>query len=269
MAHHLGKYEETMSNKLEIYQFPCLSDNYGVLVHDPASGDTAAIDAPEAAAVFEALKATGWHLTHLLNTHHHGDHTAGNLDVKTDTGCVIVGPRAEAGKIPGIDVQVGDGDVYEFGGETIRVFDTPGHTAGHITYFLPENKIAFVGDTIFALGCGRVIEGTMAMMWASLKKLIDALPADTMIYCGHEYTQANAKFALSVDPDNTALKARSREIDDLRAKGKPTVPSNFGLELETNPFLRADDAGLQAVIGMAGGDPASVFAEIRTRKDNF
>lgn len=258
-----------MASKLEIYQFPCLSDNYGVLLHDPASGDTAAIDAPEADAVFKALDDKGWTLTHLLNTHHHGDHTAGNMPLKEKTGCAIAGPRAEAARIPGIDTELGDGDTYRFGGETIRVFDTPGHTAGHISYYFPDNKIAFVGDTIFALGCGRVIEGTMAMMWSSLRKLIDALPPDTMIYCGHEYTQANAQFALSVDGGNEALQQRAAEIDAIRARGEPTVPSEFSLELATNPFLRADKPDLQAALGMSGASSAEVFAEVRTRKDNF
>lgn len=258
-----------MDNKLEIYQFPCRSDNYGVLVHDPHGKSTASIDAPEEAAVTGALRKTGWHLTHLLNTHHHGDHTEGNLALKQATGCTIVGPRAEAARIPGIDVEVGDGDVYEFGGESIRVYDTPGHTAGHITYYLPDNNVAFVGDTIFALGCGRVIEGTMEMMWNSLKKLIEALPPETQIYCGHEYTKANAAFALSIDPGNSDLVARAGEIDETRARGEPTVPSLFALELKTNPFLRAEDPAIQQAVGLPGGDPAAVFAQVRSRKDNF
>lgn len=258
-----------MDTKLEIHQFPCLSDNYGVLIHDPQSKATAAIDAPEAAAVLQALDTTGWRLTHLLNTHHHGDHTAGNMAVKEATGCTIVGPRAEASRIPGIDIELGDGDVYEFGGETVQIYDTPGHTSGHISYYFPKNKVAFVGDTIFALGCGRVIEGTMDMMWASLKKLIDALPGDTMIYCGHEYTQANAAFAMTIEPGNKDLSARAAEIDIMRSRGEATVPSLFSLELATNPFLRAQEPSLQAAIGLEGADPAAVFAEVRTRKDNF
>ena len=258
-----------MENKLEIYQFPCRSDNYGVLVHDPSSGDTATIDAPEAHAVTQALDTKGWNLTHLLNTHHHHDHTEGNLALKNDTGCTIVGPAAEAAKIPGIDVQLGDGDVYEFGGETVQIYDTPGHTLGHISLYFPKNKIAFVGDTIFALGCGRVIEGTMPMMWDSIRKLKDVLPADTTIYCGHEYTQANANFALSVDPENEDLITRAAEVDAMRARGEPTVPSLFELELKTNPFLRADHPGLQKSLGLEGADPSEVFTEVRTRKDNF
>ncbi len=258
-----------MENKLEIYQFPCLSDNYGVLIHDPQTGDTAAIDAPDAEAVLQALETKGWTLTHLLNTHHHGDHTDGNLALKNKFNCTIVGPRGEAAKIPGIDVEVGDGDTYEFGGETIQIYETPGHTLGHISYYFPENKIAFVGDTIFALGCGRVFEGTLPMMWDSIKKLMDALPPDTTMYCAHEYTQANAAFALSVDPDNADLKARCEEIDAMRARGEPTVPSLFALELKTNPFLRAEQPDLQKSLGLEGADPSDVFAEVRTRKDNF
>lgn len=263
------KHEDPMEHKLEIFQFPCLSDNYGVLIHDASSGDTASIDAPEADAVHAALKSKGWRLTHLLNTHHHHDHTEGNLALKRDLGCTIIGPRAEAARIPGIDHEVGDGDFYQFGQERIQVFDTPGHTLGHITYYLPDTAVAFVGDTIFALGCGRVLEGTMEMMWASLKKLIEVLPNDIMIYCGHEYTQANAAFALSVDPDNQDLRARSAQIDAQRARGEATVPSLFADELKTNPFLRVDDAALQRQLGMEGADAALVFAEVRTRKDNF
>lgn len=258
-----------MENKLEIYQFLCLSDNYGVLIHNPQTGETASIDAPEAQPVFEALKTKGWTLTHLFNTHHHADHTDGNLALKEETGCTIIGPAGEAAKIPGIDVKLGDGDTYEFGGETIQVYETPGHTLGHISYYFPQNKIAFVGDTIFALGCGRVFEGTPPMMWNSIKKLMDALPADTTMYCAHEYTQSNAAFALSVDPDNVELKARCEEIDATRARNEPTVPTLFALELKTNPFLRVEQPDLQKSLGLEGADPSDVFTEVRTRKDNF
>ena len=182
--------------KLEIHQFPCLSDNYGVLIRDAERGVTASIDAPDAKAVAAALKEKGWRLTHILTTHHHADHTDGNLALKAETKCTIIGPRAEAAKVPGIDKQVGEGDTFKFGAHEVRVFDTPGHTAGHITYWLPADGVAFVGDTLFAIGCGRVIEGNAQMMWASLQKLM-ALPKETLVYCGHEYTQANAKFALT------------------------------------------------------------------------
>jgi hydroxyacylglutathione hydrolase len=253
---------------LQIHQFPCLSDNYGVLVHDPDADVTASIDTPEAAAVERALAATGWRLTHILNTHHHHDHTGGNLELKERTGCTIVGPRGEAAKVPGLDVAVGDGDSYRFGTREARIIETPGHTLGHIAYHFAGDRVAFVGDTLFALGCGRVFEGTPAQMWASLSKLM-ALPADTTIYCGHEYTQANARFAVTVDPANEALARRAAEIADLRARGEPTVPTTLAAELATNPFLRADDPDIRAHLGMADADPVEVFAEIRRRKDNF
>jgi hydroxyacylglutathione hydrolase len=252
--------------KLEIHQFPCLGDNYGVLIRDADRDVTAAIDAPDAGAVAAALKDKGWRLTHILTTHHHGDHTAGNLPLKAETGCIIIGPRAEAAKIPGIDKSVGQGDTFSFGAHEVRVFDTPGHTAGHISYWLPGDSVAFVGDTLFAIGCGRVIEGNAQMMWQSLQKLM-ALPKETVVYCGHEYTQANAKFALTIEPENTALQKRAKEVDQLRAAGKPTLPTNIGIELETNPFLRPHVAAIQQRLGMAGKPEWQIFGEIRERKN--
>jgi len=252
--------------QLEIHQFPCLSDNFGVLIHDPDRDVTASIDAPDAKAVVAALQAKGWTLTHILTTHHHGDHTAGNAPLKAETGCTIIGPRNEAAKIPGIDKQVGEGDTFSFGGHEVRVLDTPGHTAGHITYVIPSAKVAFAGDTLFAIGCGRVIEGNAQMMWQSLKKLM-ALPKDTAVYCGHEYTQANARFALTIEPENAALQKRAKEVDQLRAAGKPTLPTSIALELETNPFLRPHVAAIQQRLGMAGRPEWEVFGEIRERKN--
>lgn len=254
--------------QLEIHQIPVLSDNYVYLAHSAATGETAVIDPAVAEPVLDALKAKGWTLTHILNTHHHGDHTGGNLQLKQATGCIIVGPRADAARIPGIDVQVGDGDRYGFGGEQAAVFDVPGHTRGHIAYHFADSQALFCGDTLFALGCGRLFEGTPQQMWASLGKL-RALPADTRVYCAHEYTQSNARFALTVDPANDRLKARAAEIDRLRAAGTPTVPSLLGVEKETNPFLRADDGGVAAAVGLSGADPVTVFAEVRRRKDHF
>ncbi|MGI9412780.1 MAG: hydroxyacylglutathione hydrolase, partial [Hyphomicrobiales bacterium] len=198
----------------------------------------------------------------------HFDHTGYNEDLKSKFGCVVVGPRPEAAKIPGLDISVGDGDSYEFGPHTADIIETPGHTLGHIAYHFAADRVAFVGDTLFALGCGRVFEGTMEQMWTSLEKL-SALPADTVIYCGHEYTQANARFAVTVEPGNRALADRVREIDALRAEGRPTVPTTIALELETNPFLRPADPGVQKELGMEGAAPADVFAEIRRRKDSF
>jgi len=254
--------------QLEIHQFPCLSDNFGVLIHDAGAGVTASIDAPDAKAVAEALQKTGWKLTHILTTHHHGDHTAGNAPLKAETGCIIIGPRNEAAKIPGIDRQVGEGDTFTFGGQEVRVLDTPGHTAGHITYVMPAAKVAFAGDTLFAIGCGRVIEGNAQMMWRSLQKLM-ALPADTTVYCGHEYTQANARFALTIEPENAALQTRAREVDQLRAAGKPTLPTTIGIELETNPFLRPHVPAIQQRLGMVGRPEWEIFGEIRERKNRF
>ena len=252
--------------KLDIQQFPCLSDNYGVLIRDAEADVTAAIDAPDAKAVAAALQEKGWRLTHILTTHHHGDHTAGNLALKADTKCTIIGPRGEAAKVPGIDKQVGEGDTFKFGSFEVRVLDTPGHTAGHITYLIPSAGVAFVGDTLFAIGCGRVIEGNAQMMWNSLQKLM-ALPKETQVYCGHEYTQSNAKFALTIEPENAALVKRAKEVDQLRAAGKPTLPTNIGIELETNPFLRPHVPAIQKRLGMAGKPEWQIFGEIRERKN--
>ncbi|MGH1419699.1 MAG: hydroxyacylglutathione hydrolase [Hyphomicrobiaceae bacterium] len=252
---------------LEIHQFPCRSDNYGVLAHSAETNETASIDAPDANAVLAALEDKSWSLTHVFTTHHHNDHTEGNLALKQQTGATIFGPKAEADKIPGIDQAFGDGDAFEFAGHRVHVLDTPGHTAGHISYWLPDDNVAFVGDTLFAMGCGRLFEGTPAQMWASLQKII-ALPTDTTIYCGHEYTQANAAFSLTVDPNNPTLRARAKEVEALRAAGKPTLPTKLDIELETNPFLRPDDPGIRATLNMPDAANEDVFAELRERKNN-
>lgn len=255
-------------NALEIAQFPCLEDNYGFLLHDPDAGLTAAIDTPDAEAILAGLRSRGWTLTHIFNTHHHADHAGGNLYLKDKTGCTIVGPRADAARIPGIDIGVGDGDTVEFGGRRIEVSDTPGHTRGHIVYYVPEARAAFVGDTLFAMGCGRLFEGSPEQMWSSLQKIM-RWPPETRLYCAHEYTMANAAFALTVDPDNPALIARAREVAALRREGRPTVPTTLEQELATNPFLRATSPGLKRTIGLDGADEVSVFAETRARKDRF
>lgn len=253
---------------ISIHQFPCLSDNYGYLIHDEASGDTAAIDTPDAVAIEAALAQKGWRLTHILNTHWHPDHAGGNLALKEKWKCIVVGPAGEAAKIPGIDRTVGEGDIITLGAVVGRVVDTPGHTAGHIIYHFAEDNAAFVGDTIFALGCGRIFEGTPEQMWSSLSK-VAALDPKTMLYCAHEYTLANAKFAVSVDPENATLGARIEKFKAMRARDIPTVPMQLADELATNPFLRADDPGLRANLDMAGADTVAVFAETRRRKDNF
>lgn len=252
--------------KLEIEQFACLSDNYAVLIHDAEAGVTASIDAPDARAILERLNAKGWKLTHLLVTHHHGDHTGGNLQLKEATGCSIIGPKAEAERIPGIDREVSEGDVIAFGGFEVRVLDTPGHTLGHIAYWIPAARVAFVGDTLFAMGAGRIFEGNAEMMWRSLKKLMQ-LPRDTEIYCGHEYTLANARFALTLEPNNLALQNRAKEVDRLREEGKSTLPTRIDRELETNPFLRPHITAIRARLGMLYAPDWHVFAAIRERKN--
>lgn len=253
---------------LEIRQFMCRSDNFGVLVHDPDSGSTASIDAPEEAPILEALDETGWRLTHILTTHHHGDHVEANMALKGRFGVEIIGPAAEADRIPGIDRTVGDGDRFDFAGHAVEVIATPGHTAGHVCYHFPDDALLFSADTLFALGCGRVFEGTPAGMWASLQKL-RALPDQTIVYCGHEYTLSNARFALTVDPENMSLQTRASDIEALRHAGNPTLPTTIGEEKMTNPFFRPDNPGIRAHLGMEQASDADVFTEIRARKDRF
>lgn len=248
--------------------FLCLQDNYGVLLHDPETGATASIDAPEAGPIESALKETGWKLTDILVTHHHADHTGGIAALKERHRCRVVAPRAEAERIPHVDVKVGEGDTVSVGQASARVLETPGHTAGHIAYWFADDHLAFVGDTLFSIGCGRVIEGTPEMMWASLKKL-RALPGETKLFCGHEYTQSNIRFAQTIEGDNQALIARAAEAADQIARHKPTIPTTLNSEKAANPFLRADLPEVAAGIGMAGSPPAAVFAEIRARKNKF
>lgn len=254
---------------LQIEQIPVLKDNYVYLAHDPSTGATAAVDPAVHEPVLERLAATGWRLSHILNTHHHGDHTGGNLALKEITGCTIVGAGHDAERIPGIDVRVRDGETYMLGKAAALVMAVSGHTVGHIAYWFPESQALFCGDTMFALGCGRLFEGTAEQMWDSLSKL-RALPAETRVYCAHEYTQSNARFARTVERTNQALLDRIAEIDALRARQKPTVPSLLGVERETNPFLRADVDTVKRGVGLPdAADPAQVFAEIRRRKDAF
>jgi hydroxyacylglutathione hydrolase len=250
----------------QTHLFLCLKDNYGVLLHDPASGATAAIDAPEAAPIETALKTTGWPLSDILVTHHHADHTGGIAELKQRHGCRVVAPHAEAARIPLVDATVREHDEVRVGSLRGRVLETPGHTAGHISYFFPADKLAFVGDTLFSIGCGRVIEGTAEMMWQSLLKL-RALPDDTRIYCGHEYTKANIGFAKTVEPANPALKTRETEVEKLLAAGQPTIPSIMHAEKAANPFLRADLPQVATSVGLAGSPAWKVFAEIRERKN--
>lgn len=252
----------------DIRLFRCLSDNFGVLIRDPETGATASIDAPEAAPVEAALKETGWTLTDILVTHHHADHTQGIQALKDRTKCRVVAPAGEAAKVPAVDETVREGDTVKVGNLSANVIETPGHTLGHIAYWFHEDKVAFVGDTLFSIGCGRVIEGTPQQMWTSLKKLRD-LPDDTEIYCGHEYTLSNIKFALTIEPNNSVLTAREAQAKRQVQEGSATIPVTIGDEKLANPFLRADRADVAANVGMAGKPAVDVFTEIRARKNKF
>ncbi|SFO61825.1 hydroxyacylglutathione hydrolase [Cohaesibacter marisflavi] len=257
-----------MTNQpLETKLIPCRSDNYAVLVHDKEANLTFLVDVPEAPAIRQALKETDWSLTHILITHHHYDHVEGLAAIKGETGATVYGPADSASKIGNIDEPLSDGDSFKFGDQKVYVLGTPGHTLDHISYWLPDAELAFTGDTLFAMGCGRVFEGTLKDMWFSVDKLAK-LPPETTFFCGHEYTEANGNFCLSIEPDNELLQQRVEEVKSLRAQGLPTVPSTILDELTTNSFLRANDADVKASLGMADAEDWEVFAEIRTRKDN-
>ncbi|CAI8974401.1 hydroxyacylglutathione hydrolase [Methylocaldum szegediense] len=253
---------------LEVLQIPALKDNYIYLIHDDQSGETAAVDPAEAGPVLQALAANGWELTYVLNTHHHGDHVGGNLELKRRTGCRIVGSERDRERIPGIDIAVGEAATLKLGSFEGRVFDVPGHTRAHIAFWFAAADALFCGDTLFALGCGRPFEGTPEELWQSLEKL-RALPPEAKVYCAHEYTESNGRFALTVEPENTALKARMAEVLALRQQNRPTVPSMLKDELATNPFLRPESEEIRRNLGMTNADPVDVFAELRRRKNAF
>lgn len=253
---------------LEIVTIPCLSDNYAFLAHDAASGDTALVDAPEAAPILSELDARGWRLSHVLITHHHADHVQALDEIRATHPAPVTGNAADAARLPALDLAVNDGDTITIGSDVGHVMDVSGHTVGHIAFHFPDSQVVFTADSLMALGCGRVFEGTHPQMWASLSKLA-ALPPETLVCSGHEYTQANGAFALTIEPDNPDLTSRVRDIAAAREKGEPTVPSLLSLELATNPFLRAGQPALQRAIGMEGADSAAVFAEVRSRKDRF
>jgi hydroxyacylglutathione hydrolase len=250
----------------EIRVFSCLSDNFGYLIHDPETDATASVDAPEAAPIIRQLETEGWQLTEILITHHHHDHVGGVAELKQKYGCRVVAPHDRAAKIADVDQRVAHGDIVKVGNLLARVLETPGHTLDHISYVFDSEKALFAADTLFSIGCGRVFEGTYPMMWDSLLKL-RALPDDFRLYCGHEYTASNVKFALSVEPDNEALKARAEEVTRLRAANQATIPTLLGDEKKANVFLRADDPAVAAKLRMKGAGPEQVFAELRERKN--
>jgi hydroxyacylglutathione hydrolase len=254
---------------LSIHQFICLSDNFGVLVHDPETGATAAIDAPDAQPILQALAQKGWTLTDVLITHHHYDHTQGIAGLKSAFPRVrVVGPAREAAQIAGLGLEVSEGDAIKVGSFEAMVIEVPGHTSGHVAYWIESEDLLFSGDTLFAMGCGRGFEEPGPVLYRSLMKLA-ALPAETRIYCGHEYTLNNARFALSVDPANSTLQDRANTVALIREAGQFTLPTTMALELATNPFLRVEEPEIQTTIGMRGADPAAVFTELRERKNHF
>lgn len=253
---------------LEILTIPCRTDNYAFILHEDTTGEVAIVDAPEAEPLLDALDTRGWKASTVLITHHHGDHVEGLAGIKAKHEVIVIGAAADAHRLPKLDKEVADGDTVEVCGQTTQIFDVSGHTVGHIAFYMPNSSAVFTADSLMALGCGRVFEGTMDQMWTSLSKLA-ALPKDTIVYSGHEYAAANAKFALTIEPENADLKARVWDISEKRTKSEPTVPTSLSLELATNPFLRAGETSVKEALGMLGASDAEIFAEIRTRKDNF
>lgn len=260
----------TIQSATEIVTIPCLKDNYAFALHLRETGRTLIVDVPEAAPILAECARRGWGITDVLLTHHHWDHVDGLPDLRAavDGPVRVWGAAADAHRLPALDHALSEGDVIEIGALRGAVYDVSGHTLGHIAVHFPQAGVVFTADSLMALGCGRLFEGTPAQMWESLSKLA-ALPRDTLVCSGHEYTQSNARFALTVDPENSALRARAARIEDARAKGMPTVPSSLGVELDTNPFLRANDPKIKAHLGMTGASDAECFAEIRQRKNNF
>ncbi|MCJ7871729.1 hydroxyacylglutathione hydrolase [Phaeobacter sp. J2-8] len=253
---------------LELVTIPCLSDNYTYLMHDAQSGETAVFDVPEAGPILSALETRGWTLSHIFLTHHHWDHVDGTADLLRAAPARVIGAKADAHRLPPLDQQVVEGDSIAFGGEEVTVLDVPGHTIGHVAYHLPKSGFLVTMDSLMALGCGRLFEGTPDMMLASMQKMA-ALPPDTVICSGHEYAETNFRFAMTIEPGNNDLISRGEEIAAARAAGRATVPTTLAQELATNPFLRADVAAVKTAVALADGDPVSVFAEVRKRRDSF
>lgn len=252
----------------EILTIPCLQDNYAYLIHDSAANVTCLVDTPEAGPILAALGDRGWSLDYVLLTHHHWDHVDGLPDILAAHTAKVIGAKADAHRLPTLDHAVEDGETLTIGSLDCHVFDVSGHTIGHIAFHMPAANAVFTADSLMALGCGRLFEGTPDQMWSSMQK-IAALPADTIVYSGHEYTQSNARFAVTVDPDNPDLAKRCADIDAARERGIPTVPSSLALELQTNPFLRPSDPMIRKALNMMNATDAEVFTEIRKRKDNF
>jgi len=253
---------------LEIIQLPVLNDNYIYLIHEPASQKTAVVDPAICQPVLDTLKQRGWTLNYIFNTHHHNDHIGANLELKAVTQCQIIVAEADKYRIPEIDITVKEGDIFSLGNEKIKVIETPGHTIGHIVFYLENSNMLFCGDTLFSMGCGRLFEGSAEQMWNSLQK-IKALPKETSIYCSHEYTQTNGKFALTIEPDNQELQKRIQQVKQLRNENKPTVPTTLALELQTNPFLREDSSAIQQALNMNKQPLHKIFSKIRELKDKF
>ena len=252
----------------DLVPIPCLSDNYAFLLHDKKTGATAVIDVPEAGPIDAELSKRGWTLSEIWLTHHHPDHIQGVPALLEKHPARVLGAKNDIQRLPPLDLALEEGENFTFAGSTVQVMDVSGHTIGHLALYVPDAQVVFTADSLMALGCGRLFEGTPAQMWKSLNKLA-ALPEDTIVCSGHEYTTSNAKFALTVDPDNPNLISRSRDIDQARSKGLPTVPSTLATELKTNPFLRAADPAIRAQLGMENATNIDVFAEIRARKDRF
>ena len=255
-------------NKLIIHQFECLSDNYGVLIHDSETNQTASIDAPDAVAIRRELKEKNWNLTHILVTHKHLDHIGGIDDLKKYYNPFVIGPKYEEESIEFLDKTVLDQEFFDFSNRPVKVIHTPGHTLGHIIYWIENDNVLFAGDTIFAMGCGRVFEGSHDQMLDSLNK-IKELPENTIVYCGHEYTIANGKFALSIEPNNKNLCSRIEYVKELRSENKPTLPTTIKTELDTNPFLRTDSLEIKKNLDLLNSDSKKIFSALRTKKDNF
>ncbi|XDA99335.1 hydroxyacylglutathione hydrolase [Sulfitobacter sp. LCG007] len=253
---------------VELVTVPCLSDNYAFLIHDAGSGETALIDVPEAAPIASVLAERGWTLSEVWITHHHPDHVQGLAELLSDHPAKVTGAAADAHRLPALDREVADGDSFDFAGSKVHVMDVSGHTVGHVAFHLPADGIVFTADSLMAFGCGRLFEGTPEQMWASLSKLA-ALPPETLVCSGHEYTQSNGRFARTIEPDNPDLISRCNEVDRDRSRGVPTVPSTLALELATNPFLRPSNPEIRKRLGMLDASDAEVFGAIRARKDAF